>query len=84
VPGTAGQANGTLQRTVRGIGSKDACPLSATAPQIVAARVTDCSFVYRENEGATQQSGYLQLRLGMSDGGEAVTLTMGAHVENLP
>ena len=57
------------------------CP---TGPAILVAKVSDCSFLYRENDGATQQSGYLQLRLGLTDGDESVKLTMGAHVENVP
>jgi MSHA biogenesis protein MshO len=57
------------------------CP---TGPAILVAKVSDCSFLYHESEGATQQSGYLQLRLGLTDGDESVKLTMGAHVENVP
>lgn len=57
------------------------CP---TGPAILVAKVADCSFLYKESQGATQQSGYLQLRLGLADGGEAARLTMGAHVENTP
>jgi MSHA biogenesis protein MshO len=57
------------------------CP---TGPAILVAKVSDCNFLYRESEGATQQSGYLQLRLGLADGGEGARLTMGAHVENIP
>ena len=57
------------------------CP---TGMARLVAKVTDCAFAYRENEGATQQSGYLQLRLGLTDGGETATVTMGTHVENVP
>ena len=57
------------------------CP---TGPAILVAKVSDCNFLYRESQGATQQSGYLQLRLGLAEGGEAARLTMGAHVENTP
>jgi MSHA biogenesis protein MshO len=57
------------------------CP---TGTARLVAKVTDCAFSYRENEGATQQSGYLQLRLGLTDGGETATVTMGTHVENVP
>jgi MSHA biogenesis protein MshO len=57
------------------------CP---TGPAILVAKVSDCSFLYHESQGATQQSGYLQLRLGLTDGDESVKLTMGAHVENVP
>lgn len=81
---TPGVGNGTIKRTLRTIGDGQlACPAGGTAPVLVS-KVSQCSFVFRENEGATQQSGYLQLRLGLSDGDETVTLTMGAHVENVP
>jgi MSHA biogenesis protein MshO len=74
---------GKLLRTVRSIGDgQAACPVNGAA--VVASKVSDCSFIYRENEGATQQSGYLQLSLGLTDEDETATLTMGAHVENVP
>jgi MSHA biogenesis protein MshO len=57
------------------------CP---TGPAVLVTKVSDCSFLYHESQGATQQSGYLQLRLGLAEGGEAARLTMGAHVENTP
>jgi MSHA biogenesis protein MshO len=57
------------------------CP---TGPAILVAKVSDCGFLYHENQGATQQSGYLQQRLGLAEGGETARLTMGAHVENTP
>ena len=57
------------------------CP---TGTAKLVGKVTDCGFAYRENEGATQQSGYLQLRLGLTDGDETARLTMGTHVENVP
>jgi MSHA biogenesis protein MshO len=57
------------------------CP---TGPAILVAKVSDCNILYHESEGATQQSGYMQLRLGLAEGGESVRLTMGAHVENTP
>jgi MSHA biogenesis protein MshO len=57
------------------------CP---TGTAKLVSKVTDCGFAYLENEGATQQSGYLQLRLGLTDGGETAALTVGAHVENVP
>jgi MSHA biogenesis protein MshO len=64
-----------------GAAPQQTCP---TGPAILVTKVSDCNFVYLENEGATQQSGYLQLRLGLTDGDESVRLTMGAHVENVP
>lgn len=77
-----GTGTGTLRRVVRAFGAAQ-CPYNADSP-VLATKVADCGFVYRENEGVTQQSGYLQLRLGLADGAETATLTMGAHVENVP
>jgi MSHA biogenesis protein MshO len=84
-PDASGHSSGTLQRTVRSIKNPavQACT-PANPAQVLATNVTACGFVYRENDGATQQSGYMQLRLGLSDGGESANLTMGAHVENVP
>ncbi|WP_296952736.1 prepilin-type N-terminal cleavage/methylation domain-containing protein [uncultured Massilia sp.] len=59
------------------------CPDLTNAP-VVASKVAACTFIYRENENATQQSGYVQLTVDLADGGERTTLTMGAHVENVP
>jgi len=57
------------------------CP---TGPAILVAHVSDCNILYHESQGVTQQSGYMQLRLGLAEGGETARLTMGAHVENTP
>jgi MSHA biogenesis protein MshO len=57
------------------------CPTGAA---VLVAKVSDCNILYHESQGVTQQSGYMQLRLGLSEGGETVRLTMGAHVENTP
>lgn len=78
-----GSGTGTLRRIVGDFASAGSCPVAADAP-VLATKVSDCAFVYSANGGATQQSGYLQLRLGLLDGGERATLTMGAHVENVP
>lgn len=85
-PGTdaSGTGTGTIYRVTGytpGITPWKTCP---TGPAILVTKVSDCNILYHENEGATQQSGYLQLRLGLAEGGEAARLTMGAHVENAP
>jgi MSHA biogenesis protein MshO len=81
---SSGTGTGTIYRVAGytpGATPWASCP---TGPAILATKVSDCSILYKENEGATQQSGYLQLRLGLADGGESAKLTMGAHVENAP
>ena len=85
-PGTDGNGTGTgVIYRVTGYTPTVAPPSNCpTGPAVLVAKVSDCNILYRENQGATQQSGYLQLRLGLAEGGEAARLTMGAHVENTP
>jgi len=82
---TKGNGNGTLYRitsaTLNGVAS---CPEPGAASPIVATNVESCSFVYSPNQGATQESGFAQLTLKLTNGGESVSLTMGAHVDNVP
>jgi MSHA biogenesis protein MshO len=85
-PGTdaAGTGTGVIYR-VTGYTPSVAQPTSCpTGPAVLVAKVSDCSILYRESQGVTQQSGYMQLRLGLAEGGETARLTMGAHVENTP
>lgn len=82
-PGT-GTGTGFIYRVTGYTPSKDAPKSCPAGPAILVAKVSDCNILYHESQGATQQSGYLQLRLGLADGGESVHLTMGAHVENAP
>jgi MSHA biogenesis protein MshO len=81
---STGTGTGTIYRVTGynpGATPWASCP---TGPAVLVTKVSDCSILYHENEGATQQSGYLQLRLSLADGGESARLTMGAHVENAP
>jgi MSHA biogenesis protein MshO len=82
MPDAAG-TTGTLRRAVRPLDPDTSCKADKNAP-VLATRVRDCAFVYSPNGGATQQSGYLQLRLELFDSGERAALSMGAHVENVP
>jgi len=59
------------------------CTVPANAP-LLASGVTGCDFVYSANQGATQESGFVQLNLTLSGKEEAVSLTLGAHVDNVP
>lgn len=67
-----------------GINANQRCDLAANARQIVATRVADCTFFYDPNQGAIQQSGYLQVHLTLLEGGEQVNLVYSAHVNNVP
>jgi MSHA biogenesis protein MshO len=81
---SAGTGTGTIYRITGYTPGAAPWPTCPTGPAILVTKVSDCNILYNENQGATQQSGYLQLRLGLADGGEAARLTMGAHVENAP
>lgn len=79
-------ADGTLSRVVRPLsaaGTGAGCPSPVGEP-LVARRVSRCEFSFNPNQGATPQSGFIQLQLTLTDGGESVPLTIGAHVSNLP
>lgn len=78
-----GRGQGMLYRVVRELAPAQSCTVPADAP-VLASKVASCAFVYSPNQGATQQSGFVQLQLTLADGGESVALTLGAHVSNVP
>lgn len=81
-----GTGTGTLYRMSRyGFNTAQGCPAAppATTP-IVASKLTTCVFSYNPHEGATQQSGFLEVRLGLSDAEESATLVFSVHVDNAP
>ncbi|MFS2218309.1 prepilin-type N-terminal cleavage/methylation domain-containing protein [Telluria sp. Tellsp104] len=80
----AGTGTGVIYRVTGYTPSTTPAKTCPATGAILVAKVSDCNFLYRESQGATQQSGYLQLRLGLAEGGESARLTMGAHVENTP
>lgn len=75
---------GVLYRTVAAFGANQATTCGLTAGAIVATDVAGCSFVHDPNQGATQQSGFVWMRLELSRAGESVTLAHGVHVSNVP
>jgi MSHA biogenesis protein MshO len=85
-PGTDPSGNGTafIYRVTTTAPSTTPAKTCPTGGAVLVAKVSDCSILYKESQGVTQQSGYMQLRLGLSEGGETVRLTIGAHVENTP
>ena len=81
---SSGTGTGTLYRfSAYGFNPTQVCPPIATA-QVLATKVASCTFTYNPDGGATQQSGYMQMQLSLSDQDEAVTLSYGAHVDNVP
>jgi MSHA biogenesis protein MshO len=43
-----------------------------------------CTFIHDPNQGATQQGGFVWLRLELSRAGESAALAHGVHVDNVP
>jgi len=62
----------------------DAIACNAATDAVVTTDVASCTFVYDPNQGATQQSGFVSIRLQLSRSGESVTLSYGVHVDNVP
>lgn len=78
-----GTGTGTLYRVAdAAFHTTPACTRSGGA--VVATKVAACSFIYSPNQGATQESGFVQLQLTLSERGESASLTLGAHVDNVP
>ncbi len=76
-------ATKTLRRLVRGFTAAypAACP---AAGEVLASNVDACEFVYDPNQGATQQSGFVWMRIELLSAGERMALSHGAHVSNVP
>jgi MSHA biogenesis protein MshO len=83
----AGNGKYTLQRhSGYGFQSPDSttCPAIAAVPAIVANHVSACSFRYDPNPGATQESGFLEVDITVTEANESVRLRFGVHVDNVP
>lgn len=80
----AGNGTGTLMRGVRSFDATapTACPTTIAGEAPLARRVAACSFDYQP--GATEQSGFVSIRIDLLEAGERVTLISGAHVSNVP
>jgi len=79
-----GNGTGTLYRVTLAIAPTfSTCPAVAGSA-IVATNVKKCTFVYNPNQGATQQSGFVWMRLELSRSKESVALAHGVHVDNVP
>jgi MSHA biogenesis protein MshO len=80
----SGTGTGKLVRLVRPIAPGQVCEGVPDDAPVLASKVEHCEITYSPNQGATQQSGFMQMRLTLTDGGESVSLTIGAHVNNMP
>lgn len=77
---------GILYRgTTSGFATVDTAACTAAAgAAVVATDVASCTFVYDPNQGATQQSGFVWMRVELSRAGESAALAHGVHVSNAP
>ena len=84
----AGEANGNgtgeLVRLVRSFDATYPAACPAIGGVRLASRVASCQFIYDPNQGATQQSGFVWMRVELLSGGERVALAHGMHVSNVP
>jgi MSHA biogenesis protein MshO len=64
--------------------SSSACPSPVSTTPILVSSVESCVFVYDPNHGATQQSGFVEIQLKITQRNESVSLVYGAHVDNVP
>lgn len=80
-----GNGKGTLFRLNRAFtpAYPAACPTTADAA-VVTRNVRSCNFVYSPTIGSTQQRGFVWMQLDLSDSNETVSLSFGAHVDNVP
>ena len=79
-----GNGKGTLYRVTRAFApTLSACP-ATTGAAILATQVRSCTFIYDANQGATQQSGFVWMRIELSQANESVFLAYGVHVDNVP
>ncbi|MDZ7811915.1 MAG: type II secretion system protein [Ideonella sp.] len=78
-----GNGKGTLRRAVNAFSAAvpSSCPTTGTT---VVRNVLSCNFIYNPNQGATQQSGFVWMQIEVARAGETATLSMGAHVSNVP
>lgn len=75
----------TLYRTAAPFSATlSAAACTSAGTDIVATNVASCTFVYHPNQGATPQSGFMQMQLTLTDRDESITLIHGVHVENVP
>lgn len=80
-----GNGTGTLYRLARPFTSAypASCP-AITGGAVLATNVRSCSFVYSPSTGSTQQRGFVWMQIDLAQRNETVSLSYGAHVDNVP
>ncbi|RJF98844.1 type II secretion system protein [Noviherbaspirillum saxi] len=80
-----GNGKGTLYQLSRPFAPAypASCPAAAGAA-VVTRNVRSCNFVYSPSIGSTQQRGFVWMQLDLSESNETLSLSFGAHVDNVP
>ena len=83
-----GDAPGVLYR-LKNYGFNAAAPSTCAAAgasnaDVLLTGIRSCRFLYDPNQGATQQSGFISLQIGITRNNETASLVVGAHVANTP
>ncbi|HEY0846769.1 MAG TPA: type II secretion system protein [Noviherbaspirillum sp.] len=81
----SGNGTGTLYRLDRPFTSAypASCP-ATTGAAVLAKHVRSCSIVYSPSTGSTQQRGFVWMQIDLAQRNETVSLSYGAHVDNVP
>ena len=75
---------GVLYRSTANFADTESTICSATSGAKLASDIEQCTFVYDPNQGATQQNGYVWMRIKLVRSSEPVVLVSGVHVDNGP
>ncbi len=78
----AGNGTGELVRIVRGFNAAAPAACPGAGGVRLAGRVAACEFVY--DPAATEQFGFVWMRVELLEAGERVALAFGVHVSNVP
>jgi MSHA biogenesis protein MshO len=83
---TNGDGKGTLYRfSAYGFAVNNACPTPAATTPVVATHVQSCSFRYDPNSSNTGlNTGYMQMKLKLTENNQSVQILVGTHTDNTP
>jgi MSHA biogenesis protein MshO len=81
-----GDGKGTLYRFSHyGFSANNACPTPASTTPIVATKVQSCTFVYDPHSNISElNTGYMQIKLKLTENNQSVQIVVGTHTDNTP
>lgn len=81
-----GDGKGTLYRFSNyGFKVNNACPQPVASTPVVATKVQSCTFTYDMNAGSNElNTGYMQLKLKLTQDNQSVQIVVGTHTDNTP